>query len=117
MMDPARLIDGPYFDDLEIGLKVTSAPSLTLTEGLAAQHQAILGDRFRLALDRELSRQVTGGMMAHPALVWDVANGQSTLLTRRVIANLFYRGMAFRRFPSIGDTLHTTTEVTGLRQN
>jgi hypothetical protein len=37
-------------------------------------------------------------------------------LTQRVIANLFYRGLAFRRLPRIGDTLRTTTEVVALRQ-
>jgi acyl dehydratase len=45
-----------------------------------------------------------------------VAIGQSTLLTQRVIANLFYRGLAFRRLPRIGDTLYTSTEVVALRQ-
>jgi acyl dehydratase len=93
------------------------APAVTLTEGLAAMHGAILGDRLRLPLDHELSRRVAGSHIAHPGLVWDVAIGQSTLFTGRVIANLFYRGFMFRRFPSIGDTLFTTTEVAALRQN
>ena len=96
---------------------VESAPAQTLTDGLAALHTAIVGDRLRLPLDAELSRRVTGAPIAHPGLVWDVAIGQSTLLTGRVIANLFYRGFMFHRFPSIGDTLHTTTEVVALRQN
>jgi len=116
-MDHVKIVDGPFFEDLEVGLIVTDAPSLTLTDGLAALHRAIVGDRLRLALDTNLSRAVTGGPIADPALVWDVANGQSTLLTRRVVANLFYRGLIFRRFPRIGDTLHTTTEVVALRQN
>ena len=116
-MNHVQIVDGPFFEDLEVGLTVADAPSLTLTEGLAALHGAIVGDRLRLALDTNLSRAVAGGPIAHPALVWDVANGQSTLLTRRVVANLFYRGMVFRRFPRIGDTLHTTTEVVALRQN
>jgi acyl dehydratase len=116
-MTATQIVGGPFFDDLAVGLKVEEAPSLTLTEGLAATHAAIVGDRLRLALDRDLSRRVTGGALAHPALVWDVAIGQSTLLTRRVIANLFYRGLMFQRFPMIGDTLHTTTEVVALRQN
>ena len=47
----------------------------------------------------------------------DVAIGQSTLVTQRVKANLFYRGLAFHRFPVIGDTLFTRTEVVGLKQN
>ena len=110
--------DGPYFDDLTVGQEFTGAPALTLTEGLAAAHQAITGDRLALALDHELCREVTGGgPLAPPALVWDVAIGQSTVVTRHVKANLFYRGLAFRRAPVIGDTLRTHTEVVALRQN
>src|SRR5271167_2201167 len=117
MSSATRTVSGPFFDDLEVGLVADSAPALTLTEGVAAAHAAIVGDRMRLALDAELSRHVIGSALAHPALVWDVANGQSTLFTQRVIANLFYRGLMFRRAPSIGDTLYTKTEVVGLRQN
>lgn len=92
---------------------------MTLTEGVAATHQAILGDRLRLSLDADLSSAVTGepGPLAHPGLVCDVAIGQSTLVTQRVKANLFYRGLVFHRYPVIGDTLTTRTEVVGLKQN
>lgn len=112
-------VSGPYFDDLVPGQVFDQAPSMTLTPGLAAAHQAIIGDRLRMALDAELCHAVTGvpGLMAHPALVCDVAIGQSTLVTQRVKANLFYRGVAFHRFPMIGDTLFTRTEVVGLKQN
>ena len=108
----------PYFDDLEVGQVERSAPAVTLTEGMAAMHQSILGDRLRLALDAPLCHAVVGGErpLAHPALVWDLSIGQSTLLTGRVKANLFYRGLVLRRAPLIGDTLSTTTEVVGLRQ-
>lgn len=110
---------GPYFDDLVVGQVFDWAPAMTLGSGAAATHQAILGDRLRLALDAELAHAVTGvpGVLAHPALVCDVAIGQSTLVTQRVKANLFYRGLRFHRFPVIGDTLFTRTEVVGLRQN
>ena len=109
----------PYFDDLVVGQVFDWAPSMTLTSGVAAAHQGIIGDRLRLALDGELAHAVTGvpGALAHPALVCDVAIGQSTLVTQRVRANLFYRGLAFHRFPVIGDTLFTRTEVVGLKQN
>lgn len=111
--------EGPYFEDLRVGQVFDGAPAMTLTEGRAAAHQAITGDRLRLPLDGELSRRVTGSgaPLAHPALVWDVAIGQSTLVTRRVIANLFYRGLVFARAPRIGDTLTTRTTVVALRQN
>jgi acyl dehydratase len=110
---------GPFFDDLATGQVYDWAPSMTLTSGAAAVHQSILGDRMRLPLDAGLSEAVTGapGALAHPALVCDVAIGQSTLVTQRVKANLFYRGLRFHRFPVIGDSLHTRTEVVGLKQN
>jgi acyl dehydratase len=92
---------------------------MTLTSGVAAAHQAVVGDRLRLALDGELAHAVTGapGPLAHPQLVCDVAVGQSTLVTQRVRANLFYRGLNFHRYPVIGDTLSTRTEVVGLKRN
>ena len=110
---------GPFFDDLVVGEVFDRAPSMTLTPGVAAAHQQIVGDRLRMALDAELAHAVTGipGALAHPALVCDIAIGQSTLATQRVTANLFYRGLFFHRYPVIGDTLFTRTEVVGLKQN
>ncbi|WP_163756767.1 MaoC family dehydratase [Mycobacterium botniense] len=110
---------GPFFDDLSVGQVFDTAPTVTLTAGMAAVHQSIVGDRLRLALDADLCAAVTGAPapLAHPALVCDVAIGQSTLATQRVKANLFYRGLAFHRFPILGDTLYTRTEVIGLRAN
>ncbi|HET6151478.1 MAG TPA: MaoC family dehydratase [Marmoricola sp.] len=109
---------GPYFDELTVGRRFADAPSITLTEGGAATHQAILGDRLRLPLDREASGRVTGRPgVAHPAYVWNVAIGQSTVATHHVRANLFYRGLVFGRAPYLGDTLTTVTEVVGLREN
>ncbi|MHA4853479.1 MaoC family dehydratase [Rhodococcus sp. MSC1_016] len=112
-------VGGPYFDELEIGQVFDSAPAVTLTSGLSATHQAILGDRMRLPLDTHLSRAVTGASegVANPGLVCDLAIGQSTVATHHVKANLFYRGLRFHHFPHLGDTLHTRTEVVGLREN
>jgi acyl dehydratase len=126
--DPARTagganaactVGGPWFEELEVGQVFADAPALTLTEGHAALHQAIVGDRLRVALDGALSRAVVGAerTLAHPALAWDVAIGQSTTATQRVIANLFYRGLTFRRAPLVGDTLRTRTEVVSLRHS
>ena len=65
----------PWFEDLQVGTVFADAPALTLTEGHAALHQAIAGDRLRLALDRTLAEAVAGAgaPVAHPALVWDAA--------------------------------------------
>lgn len=110
-------VGGPYFDDLTMGQVFDSAPAVTLDRGTAAAHRAIVGDRLRLSLDAELARSVTGATLVSPALVWNLAVGQSTLVTQRVKANLFYRGLRLRRFPAFGDSLHTRTEIVGLRQN
>ncbi len=112
-------VGGPWFEDFERGQVFDDAPGLTLTEGHAALHQAIAGDRLRLALDAPLCREITGSdlPLAHPNLVCDVAIGQSTGPTRRVRGNLFYRGLVLARPVFIGDTLRTRTEVVGLKQN
>jgi acyl dehydratase len=109
----------PWFEDLQVGTVFSAAPALTLTDGHAALHQAIAGDRLRLALDRTLAEAVAGpgAPVAHPALVWDAAIGQSTVATGRVVANLFYRGLLLRRVVRLGDTLRTTTEVVARREN
>lgn len=113
------VVRGPYFDELECGQVFEDAPAVTLTDGLQAQHRAIVGERLRLALDHDLARLVTRMRqpVASPSLVWDVSIGQSTTVTQHVKANLFYRGLVFRRFPTLGDTLHTKTSVVALREN
>ncbi|TDD03792.1 acyl dehydratase [Saccharopolyspora terrae] len=110
-------MDGPWFEDLAVGQVFDSAPGCTLTEGRERQHQAIVGDRWRLTLDHHLADRVAGVHPASPAMVWNVAIGQSTLATRRVRANLFYRRLALLRQPCIGDTLRTTTTIVALREN
>lgn len=114
-MRALRELAAPYYDGLAVGT-VFGAPGVTITEGHAAQHQGIIGDRLRLALDADLYASVTGtrGLLAHPMLVCDLAIGQSTAPSMRVLGNLFYRGLGSRPIP-LGTTLHTTTEVVGRR--
>jgi acyl dehydratase len=109
---------GPYFEELRVGQVFDRAPAITLSSGLAAVHQSVTGDRLRLPLSEPLARAVTGrGPLAHPALVWDVAIGQSSVVTHNVRANLFYRGLVLHRLPSIGDTLQTVTTIDALTRN
>jgi 2-methylfumaryl-CoA hydratase len=112
------VVGGPFFEDLERG-QVFEAPAMTIESGHAAIHQAITGDRLALPLDAELSREVTGAerCLVHPNLVCDVAIGQSTVPTQRVLGNLFYRGLVLLRPVFLGDTLRTRTEVVALKQN
>jgi acyl dehydratase len=56
-------------------------------------------------------------MLANPNLVCNVAIGQTTIPSGRVIGNLFYRGLVLQRPVHLGDTLRTTTTIAALRQN
>ncbi len=112
-------LEVPWFEDFSVGDNLSAVPSVTVTDGYAAIHQMVFGDRSRLPLDLVLSRQVTGQgrSLVNPALVSNIAIGQSTIPTQRVLGNLFYRGLRFHRPVYIGDTLTTTTKVVALKQN
>lgn len=112
-------VGSPWFEDLHRGQIFDDAPAVTLTEGHAALHTAAYGDRLRLPLDAELSRAVTGqaAPVANPNVVCNVAIGQTTFASGRVIGNLFYRGLVLQRAVHLGDTLRTTTKIVALRQN
>lgn len=111
-------IDGPYFDDLQVGQTLERAPALTIGPGETALYQSICGDPYALALSAPLAAAVTGapGAIVNPALVLHVAIGQSTVATRRVIANLFYRRVIVRRAVRVGETLSTRVDILGLRE-
>ena len=113
------IVGGPWFEDFDRGQIFDDAPGLTVTSGHAAVHQALVGDRLRLALDAALCRAVTGrdAPLVHPNLVCDVAIGQSTGPSQRVRGNLFYRGLVLARPVFVGETLRTRTEIVGLKQN
>jgi acyl dehydratase len=113
------VVGGPWFEDFDPGQLFDDAPGLTITSGHAAIHQALVGDRLRLALDAALCQAVTGHdtPLVHPNLVCDIAIGQSTGPSQRVRGNLFYRGLVLRRPVFVGETLRTRTEIVGLKQN
>jgi acyl dehydratase len=111
-------LDGPYYDDLRPGHVFVPAPAITIGAGECAQYQAICGDPLAIALATPVAAAVTGftNGVVNPALALHVAIGQSTVATRRVIANLFYRGVALHRAIPVGTTLRTTVEVRGMRE-
>src|SRR4051794_31314112 len=111
--------DGPYFDDFTVGEVLAPAPAITIGPGDLSLYQSITGDPLALALSEPLGERVTGepGRVVNPAYVMHVSIGQSTVATRRVVANLFYRGVALRRTVRVGDTLSTTVAIRGLREN
>lgn len=99
----------PFAEDLVLGTPLPLAPEVTIDAGLAAQYLAITGDPLRPALSDHVSARLTGAAnrLANPGLVVSVSIGQSTVATRRVIANLQYRNLTLLRPVHVGETLVT----------
>lgn len=113
------MIEAPWFEDFNVGDDFSDVPSVTLTDGYAALHQSMFGDRSRLPLDRSLCEKVTGqnSQLVNPSLLCNMAIGQSTVPSQRVMGNLFYRGLVIQKPVFIGDTLTTSTRVVAMKQN
>ena len=94
----------PWFEDFKIGQELSDVPAVTLTEAHAAFYQALTADRMRLPLDHHLAQSVTkvARPLAHPGLVCNMAIGQTTIPSQRVVGNLFYRGVVLQRQVFLG---------------
>ncbi len=112
-----KMDSGTYFDDLEVGQLLPPSPDLTITSGEIAMYQSICGDPLSTSLSLPMAEKITGvsRRLVNPGLVMHVSIGQSTVATRRVIANLFYRGVSFKRPVFEGETLHTEVKIKGLK--
>jgi len=104
---------GLFYDDMHVGLRFPSPPGVTIDAGVASLYTAISGDGLALTLDAGLCRAVTGSesLLVNPALVLHASIGASTVATRNVIGNLFYRNVVLARQVFQGETLRTVTGV------
>ena len=109
-------LESPYYEDLSIGQVLPRQPSVVIDDGMAALYQSMVGERLPMAMDPAVCQAVTGqpGRLVSAALVMHLSTGHSTTLTRRVIANLFYRDLRFVRPVFIGQSLATTVTVVAL---
>ena len=108
--------DGMFYDDLHVGLRFPEPAGVTIDAGMSALYTALSGDGLALCLDAQLTRRVTrqAALLANPALVMHVSIGASTVATRNVIGNLFYRNVVLHRQVFQGETLRTVTGVGAL---
>lgn len=109
-------MDGPYFDELHVGMTIPPLPPVTLGDGDNAIYRAITGDQHRFAADTATFRRAGGlGSLINPGLAMHYSIGQTTNATRRAIANLYYRSVRVLRPVMVGDTMTTEAKVLGLR--
>jgi len=111
--------DGPYYEDMEKGLIFPAAPAVVLDSGLASVYQSIVGEALPLVLDPKLCGEITGieQRIVSPGLLLHLSIGASTVATKKVIANLFYRNVRILRPVFLGEVLNTTTEVVALQDS
>ncbi len=107
---------GLFYDDMHVGLRFPSPPGVMLDAGIASLYTAISGDSMALTLDQDLCHAVTGNsaLLVNPALVMHVSIGASTVATRNVIGNLFYRNVVLAQQVHQGETLRTLTSVAAM---
>jgi len=105
--------DGPYYEDMTPGLVFPSPPAVTVDSGITASYQSIVGEALPLVLDQQLCKAVTGSTsrLISPGLLLHLSIGASTVATKNVIANLFYRNVRILRQIHVGETIHTVTRV------
>ena len=111
--------DGPYYEDMEKGLIFPAPPAVVLDSGLASVYQSIAGEALPLVLDPKLCGEITGieQRIVSPGLLLHLSIGASTVATKKVIANLFYRNVRILRPVFLGEVLNTTTEVVALQDS
>ena len=110
-------LDGPYYDLLRPGMELPRQPGVTLDSGLCAVYQALVGERLPLVQNRRICEEVTGSPepLVSPGLVMALSVGHTTTVSRRVIANLFYRDVRLPRPVFQGRTLDTSVRVLAMR--
>ena len=110
--------DGPFFDDFTPGEMLPVAPAITIGPEECSTYDLICGDRLALSRSSDLAAEITGleRALVNPGLVLQMAIGQSTVATRRVIANLFYRGVRLRKQLRVGATISTSVQIRGLSE-
>ena len=98
------------------GMVFPSPPAVSVDSGVAASYQSIAGEALPLVLDQRLCNAVTGASsrLVSPGLLLHLSIGASTVATKNVIANLFYRNVRILRQVFIGETIETITSVASM---
>ena len=110
---------GNFFEDFELGQVIEHATPRTVTEGDRALYGSLYPSRFALASSAPFA--AASGLSAHPVeelIGFHIAFGKTVPdVSLNAVANLGYAELRFHRPVVAGDTLRTSSEVIGLKQN
>ena len=115
----AKTNPGRFFEDFRIGQVIRHATPRTVTTGDAALYTALYGSRFPAQSSDTFARAI--GYPSAPLddlLVFHVVFGKTVPdISLNAVANLGYAECRFLQVVYPGDTLNTTSEVLGLKEN
>ena len=110
---------GNFFEDFALGQKLRHATPRTLTAGDVSLHTALYGSRFAVNSSEPFAQSL--GFKQAPVddfLTFHVVFGKTVPdVSLNAVANLGYAEGRFLAPVYVGDTLATTSEVIGLKEN
>ncbi len=110
---------GNFFEDFTIGQRLVHATPRTVTEGDRAVYGSLYPTRFAVPSSASFAASV--GLAQHPVeelIAFHIAFGKTVPdISLNAVANLGYAECRFHQPVVPGDTLSTTSEVIGLKQN
>jgi 2-methylfumaryl-CoA hydratase len=118
-MTASKTFTGNFFEDFRIGQVLRHATPRTITEGDVSLYTALYGARFALSSSDEFARSI--GLPRAPVddmLAFHMVFGKTVPdVSLNAVANLGYANGKFGVPVYPGDTVTTTSTVTGLKQN
>ena len=115
----AKTNPGNFFEDFRVGQVIAHATPRTVTEGDRALYTALYPTRFAVPSSAAFAASV--GLDPAPVeelIAFHIAFGKTVPdISLNAVANLGYAELRFHRPVVPGDTLRTTSEVIGLKQN
>ena len=115
----SRLRDGNFFEDFKLGQVIEHATPRTVTTGDVALYTALYGSRFAVQSSDAFAKAI--GYPRSPiddVLVFHIVFGKTVPeVSFNAVANLGYAECRFLKAVYPGDTLSSTSEVIGMREN
>ena len=115
----AKTNPGNFFEDFHVGDVIEHATPRTITEGDRALYGALYPTRFALWSSKEFAGAAgLAGAPLEDLIGFHIAFGKTVPdVSLNAVANLGYAELRFHRPLVAGDTLTTSSEVIGLKQN
>ncbi len=118
-MTASKTNPGNFFEDFTVGQVIAHAVPRTVTEGDRAVYGSLYPTRFAIPSSAEFA--AASGLAVHPVeelVAFHIAFGKTVPdVSLNAVANLGYAELRFHQPVVPGDTLSTTSEVIGLKQN